>query len=65
MEKVQIAKQHRRGQPYPWPIEITEKKSGMTSKAASQSIPIKRTSTMGQPWEPDEGAIQGETVTSA
>ena len=65
MKKVQIAEQHCRGQPCPWPTEIIERKSGMPLEAASQSIPIKRTSTVGQPWEPDGGAIQGETVTSA
>ena len=47
------------------PTEIIEGKSGMPLKAASQSIPRKRTSTVGQPWEPGRGAIQGETVTSA
>ena len=38
--------------------------SGMPSKVSLQSIPGNRISTMGQPWEPGGGAIQGETVTS-
>ena len=65
MKKVQIAKQHCRGQSCSQPTEIIEGKSGMPSKVASQSIPRKRTSTVGQPWEPGGGAIQGEIVTSA
>ena len=65
MKKVQTSEQHRYGQPRPRLIEITERKSGMTSRAALQSIPIKRTSTVGQPWEPGGGAIQGQTITSA
>ena len=63
--KPKIAKKHRRGQSCPRPTEIMEGKSSMPLKACSQSIPRKRTSTVGQPWEPGEGAIQGETVTSA
>ena len=54
MKKVQIAKQHRQGQSYPLPTEIIEGKSGMPSKAASQSIPRNGTSAVGQPWEPVE-----------
>ena len=37
----------------------------MPPKACPRSIPRKRTSIVGQPWEPGGGAIQGETVTSA
>ena len=45
--------------------EIIRRKSGMPLKAASQGIPRKRTSIMGQPWEHDGGVIPEEAVTSA
>ena len=64
-KKVQIAQKHRRGQSCSRPAEIIEGKRGTPSKAASQSIPRKRTSTVGQPWEHGGGVIQGETVTFA
>ena len=64
MKKVQIAKKHRRGQSYSRRTEIIEGKNSTPSKAASQSILRKRTSTVGWPWEPSGGAIQGETITS-
>ena len=63
-KKVQITKKHRRGQSCSRPIEIIEGKSGTPSKVASQNIPRKRKSTVGQPWEFGGGAIQGENVTS-
>ena len=46
-------------------FQILEGKNGISSKAASQSAPRKRTSTVGHPWGYGVGAIQGETVTSA
>ena len=46
-------------------FQIPEGKNGTPSKAASQSTPRKRTSTVGHPWGYGVGAIQGETVTSA
>ena len=55
--------EHPKEKDCPQPTEIIEGKSSMPSKAGSQSIPRKRTSTMGQPWEPGGGAIQGGTVT--
>ena len=64
-KKAQIAKKHCRGQFCPQPTEILEGKNGTPSKAASQSVPRKRTSTVGHPWEHSGGAIQGEIVISA
>ena len=65
MKKVQIAEKYRREQSCSRRTEIIEGRSSTPSRAASQSIPRKRTSTVGRPWEPNEGVIQGETVTSA
>ena len=45
-------------------FQIQERKNGTPSKAASQSAPRKRTSTVGHPWGYSVGAIQWETVTS-
>ena len=65
MKKVQITEKYRRGQSCSQRTEIIEGRSGTPSRAASQSIPRKRTSTVGRPWEPSGGVIQGETVTFA
>ena len=40
-------------------------KNSMQAKAASQSAPRRRTSTVGYPWAYGVGTIQGETVISA
>ena len=45
--------------------QIPGGKNGTPIKAAPQSAPIKRTSTVGYPWAYGVGIIQGETVTSA
>ena len=41
------------------------RKNSTPAKAASQSTPKRRTSTVGYPWAYGAGAIQGETVTFA
>ena len=46
-------------------FQIQEGKNGTPSKAAFQSGPRKRASTVGHPWGYSVGAIQEETVTSA
>ena len=45
--------------------QIPGGKSSTPAKAASQSAPRRRTSTVGHPWTYGVGTIQGETVTSA
>ena len=46
MKKVQTGRRRCRGQSYPWQTEITEGKSGMPPKVASQSVPRENTSAM-------------------
>ena len=64
-KKAQIARRRCRGQSCPRQTEITEGKSSMPPKAASQSVPRESTSAMSQPWEYGGGENQGEIVTSA
>ena len=45
--------------------QIPRGENSAPAKAASQSAPRRRTSTVGYPWAYGAGAIQGETVTSA
>ena len=45
--------------------QIPGGKNSMPAKAASQSAPRRRTSTVGYPWTYGVRAIQEETVTSA
>ena len=47
------------------PTQILEGKNGTPSTAASQSVPRKRTSVIGQPQGHYVGTAQGETVISA
>ena len=45
--------------------QIPRGKNSTPAKAASQSAPRRRTSTVGYPWAYGAGAVQGETITSA
>ena len=45
--------------------QIPGGKNSTPAKAASQSAPKRRTSTVGYPWPYGAGAIQRETITSA
>ena len=60
-----MAQKYRRGQSCPRPTQILVGKNGPPLTAASQSVPRKRTTTVGQSREHSVGIVQGETVTSA